>query len=105
MTLYRLPASAPTFGKGPSLAARRTLAKFGLGIDRRPTHNSPMNKLYYERADYSVVVKKQGTSSKGMEVGDLPGRKCQPHQASIGLFRHYRGGQAGGQRGPQGPVE
>src|SRR5215831_11000774 len=23
----------------------RTLAKFGLGIDRRPTHNSPMNKL------------------------------------------------------------
>src|SRR5262249_36817030 len=50
MTLYRLPASAPTFGKGPSLAARRTLAKFGLGIDRRPTHNSPMNKLYYERA-------------------------------------------------------
>ena len=41
----------------------------------------------------------------GMEVGDLPGRKCQPHQAVIGLFRHYRGGQAGGQRGPQGPVE
>src|SRR5262250_3802288 len=83
----------------------RTLAKSGLGIDRRPTHNSPMNKLYYERADYSVVVKNRGTSSKGMEVGDLPGRKCQPHQASIGLFRHYRGGQAGGQRGPQGPVE
>src|SRR6516164_618539 len=47
----------------------------------------------------------QGTSSKGMEVGDLPGRKCQPHQAVIGLFRHYRGGQAGGQRGPRGPVE
>ena len=84
MTLYRLPASAPTFGKGPSLAARRTLAKFGLGIDRRPTHNSPMNG------------EEQGTSSKGMEVGDLPGRKCQPHQAFIGLFRHYRGGQAGG---------
>src|SRR5262245_15209760 len=81
----------------------RTLAKFGLGIDRRPTHNSPMNKLYYERADYSVVVK--GTSSKGMEVGDLPGRKCQPHQAVIGLFRHYRGGQAGGQSGPRGLVE
>jgi hypothetical protein len=31
----------------------------------------------------------QGTSSKGMEVGDLPGRKYQPHQAVIGLFRHY----------------
>ena len=40
----------------------RTLAKFGLGIDRRPTHNSPMNKLYYERADYSVVVKKGNAS-------------------------------------------
>jgi len=44
------------------LAAPRTLAKFGLGIDRRPTHNSPMNKLYYERADYSVVVKKGNAS-------------------------------------------
>jgi hypothetical protein len=64
MTLYRLPASAPTFGKGPSLAARRTLAKFGLGIDRRPTHNSPMNKLYYERADYSVVVKNRAPPPK-----------------------------------------
>src|SRR5262249_7604383 len=59
-----LPASAPTFGKGPSLATRRTLAKFGLGIDRRPTHNSPMNKLYYERADYSVVVKNRAPPPK-----------------------------------------
>src|SRR5215831_8578933 len=50
--------------KGPSLAARRTLAKFGLGIDRRPTHNSPMNKLYYERADYSVVVKNRAPPPK-----------------------------------------
>src|SRR6516225_7236628 len=60
-----LPAAGlPTFGKGPSLAARRTLAKFGLGIDRRPTHNSPMNKLYYERADYSVVVKNRAPPPK-----------------------------------------
>src|SRR6516162_9811575 len=42
---------------------RRTLAKFGLG-DRRPTHNSPMNKLYYERADYSVVVKNRAPPPK-----------------------------------------
>ena len=28
----------------------------------------------------------QGTSSKGMEVGDLPGRKCQPHQAVMVYF-------------------
>src|SRR5215467_8020746 len=100
MTLYRLPASAPTFGKGPSLAARRTLAKFDLGIDRRPTHNSPMNKLYYERADYSVVVKNRAPPPKAWRWEIYRGRKCQPHQAVIGLFRHYRGGQAGGQRGP-----
>src|SRR6516162_8909860 len=42
----------------------RTLAKFGLGIDRRPTHNSPRNKLYYERADYSVVVKNRAPPPK-----------------------------------------
>src|SRR5262249_6755608 len=42
----------------------RTLAKFGLGIDRRPTDNSPMNKLYYERADYSVVVKNRAPPPK-----------------------------------------
>src|SRR5215475_1212665 len=42
----------------------RTLARFGLGIDRRPTHNSPMNKLYYERADYSVVVKNRAPPPK-----------------------------------------
>src|SRR5215510_12682173 len=36
----------------------------GLGIDGRPTHNSPMNKLYYERADYSVVVKNRAPPPK-----------------------------------------
>src|SRR5262249_9986983 len=54
-----------TFGKGPSLSCPpRTLAKFALGIDRRPTHNSTMNKLYYERADYSVVVKNRAPPPK-----------------------------------------
>src|SRR5215471_7309238 len=42
----------------------RTLAKFGLGIDRRPTHNSPMTKPYYKRADYSVVVKNRAPPPK-----------------------------------------
>src|SRR5262245_50272848 len=42
----------------------RTLASFSLGIDRRPTHNSPMNKLHYERADYSVVVKNRAPPPK-----------------------------------------
>src|SRR5215471_11333098 len=46
----------------------RPLAKFGLGIDRRPTHNSPMNKLYYERADYSVVVKNRAPRFTGPEM-------------------------------------
>src|SRR5262249_21359462 len=40
----------------------RTLAKFV--VDRHPTHNSPMNKLYYERADYSVVVKNRAPPPK-----------------------------------------
>src|SRR6516162_5447150 len=87
-TSRQIPARVIDPAYDTLLAAPRTLAKFGLGIDRRPTHNSPMNG------------EEQGTSSKGMEVGDLPGRKCQPHQA-----RHYGGGQTGGQRGPQRAVE
>jgi hypothetical protein len=35
-----------------------------LGINRCPTHNSPMDKLYYERADYSVVVKNRAPPPK-----------------------------------------
>src|SRR6266481_5577302 len=32
--------------------------------DGRPTHNSPMGNLYYERADYSVVVKNRAPPPK-----------------------------------------
>jgi hypothetical protein len=35
-----------------------------LGINGCPTHNSPMDKLYYERADYSVVVKNRAPPPK-----------------------------------------
>jgi hypothetical protein len=35
-----------------------------LAIDGCPTHNSPMGKLYYERADYSVVVKNRAPPPK-----------------------------------------
>jgi hypothetical protein len=35
-----------------------------LGIHRCPTHNSPMDKLYYKRADYSVVVKNRAPPPK-----------------------------------------
>src|SRR6266566_5788576 len=35
-----------------------------LGINGCPTHNSPMGKLYYERADYSVVVKNRAPPPK-----------------------------------------
>jgi hypothetical protein len=44
------------------------------------------NKLHYDRADYSVVVKKQGSSAEGVEVGDLPGWKRQSDQAVIDQF-------------------
>jgi hypothetical protein len=47
----------------------------------------------------------QGTSSEGVEVGDLPGWERQSDQAIFDLFRHYGGGQAGGKRCPQGAVE
>jgi len=50
-----------TFGKGPSLAARTPHTG---EIRRSPTHNSPMNKLYYERADHSVVVKNRAPPPK-----------------------------------------
>ena len=38
-------------------------------------------------------------------MGDLPGRKRQPDQALIDLFRDYGGGQAGREGCPQGAVE
>jgi hypothetical protein len=56
--------------------------------------------MQYARADYSVVVK-----NRGVEVGDLPGRKRQPAQAVIDLFRDYGGGQARREGCPQGAVE
>jgi hypothetical protein len=68
-------------------------------MDVRPII-SPMDKVYYERADYSVVVKNRAPPPKGMEVGDLPGRKCQPDQTIADLFRYYSSGQAGGKRCP-----
>jgi hypothetical protein len=40
-----------------------------------------------------------------VEVGDLPGRKRQPDQAVIDLFRDYRGGQARREGCPQGAIE
>ena len=63
-TSRQIPARVIDPAYDTLLAAPRTLAKFGLGIDRRPTHNSPMNKLYYERADYSIVVKNRAPPPK-----------------------------------------
>ena len=40
-----------------------------------------------------------------ISMGDLPGRKRQPDQAVIDLFRDYGGGQAGREGCPQGAVE
>jgi hypothetical protein len=38
--------------------------KFVLGIGEYPTHNSPLNELHYDRADYSVVVKNRAPPPK-----------------------------------------
>jgi len=38
--------------------------KFVLGNGGYSTHNSAMNKLHYDPADYSVVVKNRATSPK-----------------------------------------
>ena len=35
-----------------------------LGIDGCPIHNSPMDRMYYKRADYSVVVKNRAPPPK-----------------------------------------
>ena len=61
--------------------------------------------MQYARADYSVVVKNRAPPPKGVEVGDLPGRKRQPDQAVIDPFRDYGGGQARREGCPQGAVE
>jgi len=39
-----------------------------LGIDGCRAHNSPMDKLHYERADYSVVVKNRAPPPKAWEI-------------------------------------
>jgi hypothetical protein len=41
-----------------------TAKNCALGIGGCPIHNSPMDKLYYERADYSVVVKNRAPLPK-----------------------------------------
>src|SRR6516225_3694392 len=82
----------------PQKAAARNWRNSGLGIDGRSTHNSPMNKLCYERADYSVVVKNRAPPPKAWRWEIYRAGNVNPIKQS-GLFRHYRGGQAGGQRG------
>ena len=103
MTLVMLSSleTSEHAGTRPVMVSRRAAGFMRLwqSMDVRPIIPQ-LKKLYYERADYSVVVKKQGTSSEGMEVGDLPCRKCQPDQAVTGLFRDYDSGQAGGERCP-----
>src|SRR5262245_52207544 len=56
---------APTsFHQALRRAKLSTPRNAALGIDGCPTHNSPMDKLYYERADYSVVVKNRAPPPK-----------------------------------------
>jgi hypothetical protein len=58
-----------------------------------------MDKLHFDRTDYSVVVKKQGTASELLEVGDLSCREIKPGKAIIGLFSHHGDRQSGRKRG------
>src|SRR6516225_7831824 len=59
----------------PQKAAARNWRNSGLGIDGRSTHNSPMNKLCYERADYSVVVKNRAPPPKAWRWEIYRGRQ------------------------------
>jgi hypothetical protein len=60
-----------------------------------------MDKLHFERTDYSVVVKNRGTASELLEVGDLSCREIKPDKAIIGLFSHHGDRQSGRKRGAQ----
>jgi hypothetical protein len=50
--------------EAPHRAKLSTPRNSALGIDGCLTHNPPMDKLYYERADYSVVVKSRAPPPK-----------------------------------------
>jgi hypothetical protein len=51
-------------GSGPRPAAGESRKFEALGIGGYSTHNTPMDKLHYERADYSVVVKNRAPPPK-----------------------------------------
>ena len=50
-----------------------------------------LDKLGFDDSDYSVVVKRQGTPSEPVEVGDLSRRYVKPHRAIADLFSQHRG--------------
>ena len=52
-----------------------------------------MDKLHFERTDYSVVVKNRAPPSEIVEVGDLSCRQIKPGGAVIDLFSHRGDGQ------------
>jgi hypothetical protein len=60
-----------------------------------------MNKLQFDRTDYSVVVKNRAKVAEPVEMGDLPRRKIEPDMAVNVLFSVHGGGQQGGKRGAQ----
>jgi hypothetical protein len=58
-----------------------------------------MDKLHFDRTDYSVVVKNRAPPSELVEVGDLSRWEIKPHRAVIGLFSHHGDGQSGAMLG------
>src|SRR5262245_36389631 len=91
---------APTsFHQAPRRAKLSTPRNAALGIDGCPTHNSPMDKLYYERADYSVVVKNRAPPPKAWRWEIYRAGNANPIKQSA-IYFDTTSGQAGGKRCP-----
>jgi hypothetical protein len=58
-----------------------------------------MDKLHFDRTDYSVAVKIEGAPSEFVEVGDLSCREIKPGKTIIGLFSQHSDRQSGRKRG------
>ena len=55
-----------------------------------------MDKLHFDRTDYSVVVKNRAPPPKTWRWEIYRAGKCQSDQAITDLFRKYRGSQGRG---------
>ena len=63
-----------------------------------------MNKLRFDRTDYSDCCEEQGTASGLLEVGDLSCREIKPNKAIISIFSHHGDSQSGRKRSAQAAI-